>query len=439
MNKDPVAIVGGGLAGLTAASFLKRHGIPVRVFEAGKDLAGLAKSERDEDGFTYDCGAHFITNRLAAAVGCSALCKDVAKYGETVHYRSKNYSYPLGLLTSPKFLSSAICTKLTGFLKVDALTVADHYRQAYGKSVADEIANPLTEAWSGVSGSELAASVGQKFSNSIFRTIYLSLMKKITGRTIGIGYCSTLRESTSVWHVYPEGGLSAICHAIATDLEPDIQRESPVEAIHTDGDRVTGIQVRGETIPTQAVISTAPVHMLPKLVQGTDKLDYLKRFQFRAMVFVNIRLDGESRLPDVVTWTPEESFPFFRISDIGMGMPFLVPSGKTQVTCDIGCAVGDATWNASEEDLARRCLESLDRIVPQLSKKYLGCRVLKTPLAYPIFKLEYERDRLRFQQGTGIKGLVSVGRNGEFDHILMEDVYWRTRRKMLRVIEELRL
>ena len=71
----PVAIVGGGLAGLTAATFLHRHGIPFRLFEAGPNLAGLARSVIGDDGFTYDFGAHFITNRLAAAVGCSASCR----------------------------------------------------------------------------------------------------------------------------------------------------------------------------------------------------------------------------------------------------------------------------------------------------------------------------------------------------------------------------
>ena len=80
-------------AGLTAATFLRRHGVPVRVYEAGKQIAGLARSERDPDGFTYDFGAHFITNRLAAAVGCSAICRDMPRYGETVWLRGRGYSF----------------------------------------------------------------------------------------------------------------------------------------------------------------------------------------------------------------------------------------------------------------------------------------------------------------------------------------------------------
>src|ERR1700722_8895333 len=93
----PVVIVGAGLAGLTAAIHLKRHGIPFRVFEASPKLAGLARREQGEDGVADDVGAHFITTRLAATVGYSTRCRTLARYGETVRCEGRLYSYPLGL------------------------------------------------------------------------------------------------------------------------------------------------------------------------------------------------------------------------------------------------------------------------------------------------------------------------------------------------------
>ena len=74
-ERYPVAIIGAGLAGLTAATFLRRQGIPVLLYEAGPKVAGLASSFHDEDGFTYDFGAHFITNRLAATIGIEDAAK----------------------------------------------------------------------------------------------------------------------------------------------------------------------------------------------------------------------------------------------------------------------------------------------------------------------------------------------------------------------------
>ena len=48
-----------------------------------------------------------------------------------------------------------------------------------------------------------------------------------------------------------------------------------------------------------------------------------------------------------------------------------------------------------------------------------------------MFALDYEADRAQLaREGTGVAGLYSIGRNGEFDHILMEDTFWRLRRRM---------
>ena len=426
----PVAILGAGLAGLTAATYLRRHGVPVRVYEAGKHLAGLARSERDAEGFTYDCGAHFITNRLAAAVGVSACCRPMPRYGETVWHRGRGYSYPFGLMRSPRYVLSAAAAKARGLVAGKPVTAADHYRRQYGRKLADEIALPLTEAWSGAAGAELAASVGEKFATSLPRTLMLKAAALVTGRTVAVGYSGTVPESPHVWHVYPEGGIGAVCERLADEVRDAIATESPVEAILVENGRSVGVRVMGQDVPARAVVSTAPVHVLAKLVRGTDRLAPLARFRYRAMAFVNMRFDGQSGLPDVVTWTPGAEFPFFRLSDVGLGLPWLVPGGKAQVTCDIGCRVGDEVWTAADESLGALCLKALERIVPGLARRFLGCRVVRTPLAYPVFLAEYEADRRRFEEGTGVADLYSVGRNGEFAHILMEDVYWRTRRKL---------
>ena len=433
-HRKPVVILGGGLAGLTAASYLRKHGVPIRVFEAGKHLAGLARSESDPDGFTYDFGAHFITNRLAAAVGVSSACRPMPRYGESVWLDGRDYSYPFGLMKSAKFAISAASSKVRGLFAGAPTSAAEWYQRAYGRRLANDVAIPITEAWSGASAHELAPSVGDKFATSLPRTMMLKAAARMTHRTVAVGYSSTLTESPHVWHVYPEGGIGTVCEKLADPVRDVIQTECPVEAIHVDGDRVVGVRAGGKDVDASAVISTAPVHVLPKLVRGTDRLSHLARFKYRPMVFVNLRISGPSGLPDVVTWTPESQYPFFRLSDIGMGLPWLVPAGKSQVTADIGCQVGDEIWKATDEDLGQRCITALDAMIPGIRNRYLGCRVMRTPLAYPVYRTEYEPDRKQFEQGTGIHGLISVGRNGEFTHSLMEDVYWRTRRKLLELV-----
>lgn len=429
--KKPVVIIGGGLAGLTAANYLRRQKVPVLLYEAGDRVAGLAQSFKDDDGFTYDFGAHFVTNRLADAIGVGDKCRTVKHYAETVWLGGKSYSHPFGLMRVPRMTVDGITAK------VNALrggrqpgSAAEWFRSSYGASLANEVAIPLSEAWSGGSANDLSPAVGDGISSGIGRTLWLKAASHLTGRAVACGYSRELPEKASVYHVYPEGGIGALCQKLAEGLDDVIQLNSPVEAILVEENRAVGVHVGGRVQEASAVISTAPVHVLGKIVEGTDALAHLSRFRYRPMIFVNLRFEGRGLLPDVVTWTPESEFPFFRLTETPLSMPWLAPEGKTIITADIGCEKGDAFWQMDDETLGELCIDNLKRLIPDAKDRYLGCRVMRTPIAYPVFMREYETERQRLAEGTGIENLHSIGRNGEFAHIFMEDVHCRTERKM---------
>ncbi|HEX6962112.1 MAG TPA: FAD-dependent oxidoreductase, partial [Lacipirellula sp.] len=424
----PVAIVGAGIAGLTAANFLRRNGIPVILFEGGKQIAGMASSYVDDRGFHYDFGAHFITNRLAAAVGIGGQCRDVPYYGESFLVRGKTYSYPFGLMTVPRFVLGGLKSKVSSIVggvsdadyghrrhgksasetpspSNNGPTAADWFRKEFGAALADEVSLPIIEAWSGVPADQLAASVGEKLGNSILKTIYLRACSRLHGRAISIGYSHEMPESPSVWHVYPEHGVSQLCERLLTDVRDCVEMESPVEQIVVDDDRVVAIRAAGAEREVSAVVSTVPAPILPKLVVGTDALKPLAKFRYRPMAFVCLRFETRGILSDTVLWTAGAGFPFFRLTETPLSMPWLAPEGKTLITADIGCQVGDETWTASDEVLGERCIAAMEQLFPGVRRHYSGCRVLRTPIAYPVYLNEYEADRRRFAAGTGVAGL----------------------------------
>jgi protoporphyrinogen oxidase len=229
--------------------------------------------------------------------------------------------------------------------------------------------------------------------------------------------------------VYPNEGLSTLCEHLASCLDSPIELQSPVERIIVEKERVRAIRVRGQDHEVSAVMSTAPVNVLAKLVEGSDALKSLVRFKYRPMTFVNLRFEGRGLLPTVVLWFPEAEYPFFRLTEATLSMPWLAPQGMTYLTADLSCEVGDAVWSMTDEQLGELCLEHMTRVVPDARERYRGCRVLRTALAYPVFLNEYENERRALGRSTGVAGLYSIGRNGEFAHMLMEDVYWRTLRR----------
>ena len=72
-------------------------------------------------------------------------------------------------------------------------------------------------------------------------------------------------------------------------------------------------------------------------------------------------------------------------------------------------------------------------------RRFIGARVQRSPLAYPVPLREYEEERVALARGTGVEGLVSVGQSGEFDHLAFEDVYWRTTERVRALVGALRL
>ncbi len=435
-TEKPIAIIGAGLAGLTAANYLHRQNVPFVLYEAGKKIAGLAASFKDEEGFSYDFGAHFITNRLAAAIGVSADCLTVRHYGERVWLADKIYSYPFGLVKIPRMTLSGIKSKLSGNGNKPK-SAAEWFRKSYGAALADEVALPLVEAWSGAKAEDLSAAVGESLPGSIGKTLYLKAASRFTKRAVACGYSREMKESASIYHVYPKDGVATLCEKLAEGIEDKIKLESPVEEIIVENERVVAVKAKGEIQEVSAVVSTAPANILAKLVRGTDALEEFKNFRYRPMVFINLKFNGRGLLPDTVLWFPEKKFPFFRLTEATLSMPWLAPEGKTIITVDIGCEKDDEIWNMDEAELAEMCLESLAEIVPDARKLYLGYNVLRTPISYPVFLSEYEPARKNFERSTNVENLLSIGRNGEFAHIFMEDVYWRTQKKVRNLVDNL--
>ncbi|MEQ1699063.1 MAG: FAD-dependent oxidoreductase [Ilumatobacteraceae bacterium] len=436
--RPSIVVIGGGIAGLVSAHELARHGARAEVYEAGPRIAGMAASHADADGFSYDVGAHFVTNRFVAALGMPGPHRTLPRYGEVVHLRPDRHPhYPVGLLGVRRFVQSAVWERLRRPER-DLSVAADRFRHDYGRALADEVALPLLEAWSGLPADGLSSSVIDKIPTSLMQTVWLRAAQRLSRRAVMIGYCKEEPSAAGVYHVSPEGGVAAICQHVADHLPQPVHLDHPAEAIYVENNSVVGARINGRDMETDTVISTLPINRLPELVQGTDRLDRFRRFQFRGLVLVNLKLTGRELLPDVVVWTPS-GFPYFRVTETPLSMPWTAPEGKTMILCEFGAQPGDDVWNMTDDQIVERCVSTLGPLVVDVRSRVIGASVLRQALGYPVFAREYEDDRASLaEHGTGIRGLHSVGRNGEFDHILMEDTYWRIRRRTPSILEDRR-
>src|SRR5207249_204486 len=146
--------------------------------------------------------------------------------------RGKSYNYPFGLMKIPRMSLSFIKTRIKSLSNEHTpSSAAEWFSNRYGFSFAREVALPLVEAWSGASADNLSPSVGESLPGSILKTFYLKIASFITGRAVSCGYNREMPEMPSVWHVYPNGGMSTLCTKLAKGLEDSIKLQSPVEEI----------------------------------------------------------------------------------------------------------------------------------------------------------------------------------------------------------------
>jgi len=114
----PVVVIGAGPAGLTAAYDLTRRGVPTVVFDADRQVGGLARTVVYK-GFRFDIGGHRFFTKVSAVrdLWHELLGDDLLRRPRLsrIYYGGRFYDYPLraanvlanlGPLTSVAVLAS---------------------------------------------------------------------------------------------------------------------------------------------------------------------------------------------------------------------------------------------------------------------------------------------------------------------------------------------
>jgi len=363
------AVLGGGPMGLMAAMELLRSGHSVDIYERDDRIGGMSASF-DFDGLPIERYYHFICKtdyplfELLDALHLS----DKLKWTSTrmgYFYDGKLYKWgtPLALLSFPKlgwiskfrYALHVLATKrVSDWTVLDRENATTWLRRWLGEKCYDvlwrrafelkffEYTDNLSAAWIGTRIKRIALS-------------RKNLMQESLGYLQG-GSETLLAEMEKF--IVRHGGRIHLCKGI--------------DQVLSENGKVTGIVAGGETIATDAVLSTAPIQYVPRFApqlpaEFIARIDAIKNIPVACVI---LKLDRPLT----------ENF-WLNISDEGMTIPGLIEysnlnpeSGHAIVYAPFYMPKTHPKWSQSNERLIEEVLDYLPRINPAFKLEWVLAR-----------------------------------------------------------------
>lgn len=420
-----VVVVGGGLAGLSAASALVERRFDVTLVERRGILGGRTSSSRDAvTGDVVDCGTHVMigayveTLALLRRVGCEELVSlqddlvlEWAEEGGRARLRCPPLVAPLHLL------AGLVTTRLPLRVKVEAARFGLHAlrggpapgetlaawfgRTGQGGDVRRLLWDPLVLAILNETPERVAASLFHR----VFREAFLTDHRASRLAFLTVGW-SDLAERIERYVLARGGRVSRRCQAEGVALEPAggwaVQVRRAAEGRHAVEQGAAPVQ---ETLSADAVVLAVPWHavgrLVPEALRGLEPFGELGRLGGSPIVSVELWLDR-----------PVLDRPMlgFRSGDLDWVFDkgrIMGRIGAPQYLSLVASAAArlDSTSNAS---LVASAVASLRRYCPAMhDATVVRTLVLRNPQA--TFSATPEAEKVRPGARTGTPGLYLAG------------------------------
>jgi protoporphyrinogen oxidase len=430
-EKKKVVILGGGISGLSAGYFIARTGkFEVTVLEKAPVIGGVCGSF-EYGGFVLDYGAHKIYSVIPGILDeIQSLMGDrllkipkknrIFLQGHLLDYplQISNLAKTLGIGT---FLNLGIGYMLTFisnlFDKSPASSYKEYIIKHFGRGTYQLIFEPLADkVWGDPSS----------LHPDIARTrIPASSGLDVILRLLGIKKESD--ETSAKFFYYPRKGFRDLPETFRERIE-EIDGRVLVNVNLTGVEKLnekithihTTIDNQPYSFPCDYVISSIPIAILGQLIFSDSDEEFnhiVKRLEYRHVILVYIFVNKPLVLDDQWIFFPEKEFIFSRIFEQKQMNPELGPPDKTAICCDFTCTEDSWQWKASDEEVAKKCVEGLvnggfiqvDDVIDHL--------VIRIPNFYPRYDLRYvEKINGVTQKLQQVNNLLLTGRIGMYNY-----------------------
>ena len=387
-----VGIIGGGLAGLTAAYQLAKRGIAVELFEKEAELGGQAGTFLIEGTrlerfyhhiFTSD---HDIANLIKElGLGDSLQWLD-SKMGFFHGGKAYDFVTPLDLLRFsplPFFdrvkagVLALYLQRLDNWKKFEGITAKDWIERYAGKAI-----------WEVVWGSQLRGKFGDSHDQISMVWFWGKMKLRFGSRRLG-----GQRESLG----YLKGSFQVLIDELERRILAaggKIYKGLPIERILAEGGKVGGLRTQqGETFPFDRIVATVPSHLLlqlvPEMPEGYAEL--LRKARYQASLCLILKM--KKPLTNIY-WlnlsAPE--MPFCALIEHTNYIPPEVYGGKHLLYISNYLETENPLYSLPKDELSEEYIPHLKRINPDFDETWVEeSWLFRDEAAQPLITCHYSR------------------------------------------------
>ena len=287
LAQTEVAVVGGGMAGLTAACYLARAGLAVTVFEKAAVPGGRAAT-RELDGFLFNRGGHALYTGGAG----SRVLEELG-----INY---DHGIPRGTFVLQGGKLSPFAAEPLGLLRTDSLGAGDklalfRFFVDISRTRPGALARTSVQEWL---GAEIRRPQLLRVMTAFARTLaYTTALDLVSAEMFVERFQRALRHPVHYidrgWQVLVDGLREAAERAGAR-----VVSGASVESVQVVGDRAVGLRLRdGSLVRSSAVVIATGPREAARLADGARRQD-LRRIVERLLPARIACLDvALSRLP----------------------------------------------------------------------------------------------------------------------------------------------
>jgi protoporphyrinogen oxidase len=384
-----VAIVGGGILGMTLALRLQGEGRQVTILEAAPETGGLTASQ-SIGGYTWDRFYHVILlsdshlRKLLEELGLGAKLR----WGTTrtgfycdgdLYSLSDSLEFlrfpPLTLVDKLRLAATILyASRLQDWKPLERIPVVEWLRRWSGSRTTERIWLPL-----------LRSKLGENYRLASAAFIWAIIARMYAARRSGLK-----QERFG----YVEGGYATVLRTFRARLQERGVRTltgRTVTRVHDHGDRVTLECAGSRSLDFDNVILTVPCGQVERICPQlrAEEQDRLRRVVYQGIVCASLLL----RRPLAgyyITNITDETVPFTAVIEMTALVDPAVFGGNSLVYLPRYLTQEDPFWNRSDTEIQEVFLAGLDRMYPGFDRRdVLGVQVARVREMLAVSTLNY--------------------------------------------------